>query len=377
MEIDFARSFLPVAEKWVYLNHAAVAPLSRPAAQAMRRLIRDVEENGMVHYEEWNRLYTRARRSAAILIGARPDQIAFFKNTTDGLLAVANGIKWRSGDNVVLANREFPANVYPWLNLQSRGVEIRWVEERDGRLSVEDFAAAADDRTRVIAVSSVEFFSGFRNDLAGLSSLCRQGEALFVVDAIQSLGAFPLDVEELGIDALAADGHKWLLGPEGCALFYCSRRALSRLQVGSLGWAGVTTAYDFLDYDMALYPDARRFETGTQNTVGIAGLKASIDFLVEQGILTIGQRILELTDRLCEGLQVSGYKLLSSRVPDEKSGIVTFSHPECSAQELHRRLQQEQIVSSVRGGMLRLSPHFYNTLEEIDRTLEVLALSAS
>jgi len=375
MDLDAARRRFPVVEDWIYLNHAAVAPLCRPAAQAMRRLIRDVEENGMANYEEWNRLYARARRSVSRLIGSRPDEIAFFKNTTDGIIAVANGCRWRPGDNVVLANREFPANVYPWLNLKDRGVEIRWVEERNGRLFLDDFAAAVDARTRVLSVSSVEFFSGFRNDLAGLAELCRPGDALFVVDGIQSLGALPIDVEELGVDALAADGHKWLLAPEGCALFYCSPRALARLGVAALGWAGVETAYDFLDYDTTLYPDARRFETGTQNTVGLAGLKAAIDFLLGQGITTIAQRVIELTDQLCEGLRERDYAILSSRREGEKSGIVTFSHPQHPADELHGRLREQRIISSVRGGHLRLSPHFYNTAGEIQQTLEILSLA--
>ena len=373
MNISAVRNQLPVTESWIYLNHAAVAPLCHPSARAMRRLVTDVEENGMVNYGEWNRLYSRARRSAATLIGSRPDEIAFLKNTPDGILTVANGLRWRSGDNVVLGHREFPANVYPWLNLRDRGIEIRWVEEREGRLSLADFSAAIDDNTRVLSVSSVEFFSGFRNDLAGLSNLCQQRDIFFVVDAIQSLGVLPIDVTELGIDALAADGHKWLLAPEGCALFYCSRRALPKLKVSALGWSGVETAYDFLNYDETLYPDARRFETGTQNTVGIAGLKGSIDFLLEQGIPAIEQRILELTDRLCEGLATGGFRLLSPRGPGEKSGIVTFSHPSVEAQTLFQRLHQERIISAVRGGQLRLSPHFYNTEEEIDRALEVLS----
>lgn len=373
MDLEDIRRELPVTKDWIYLNHAAVAPLCRPAAKAMRRLVRDAEENGMVNYDQWNQLYARARRSIATLIGSRSDEIAFFKNTSDGIIAVANGVGWRPGDNVVLANREFPANVYPWLNLQDRGVEIRWVEEKDGRLSVDDFAAAMDQRTRVLTVSSVEFFSGFRNDLSALSELCHQRDVLFVVDAIQSLGALNLDVDALGIDVLAADGHKWLLAPEGCALFFCSRRTLPRLKVSGLGWSGVETAYDFLNYDTTLYPDARRFETGTQNTVGIAGLKGAIDFLLEQGIPAIEQRIIALSDQICEGLRAGGYDILSSRTAEEKSGIVTFSHPQHSAEELYQRLRQQRIITAVRGGRLRFSPHFYNTADEIDQALEVLS----
>lgn len=372
MDLHALRSEMPVSSRWIYLNHAAVAPLSRPAARAMRRLVRDAEENGMVNYDEWNQLYVQARRSAAALIGAAADEIAFLKNTTDGLIAVANGIDWQPGENVVLAQREFPANVYPWLNLRHRGVEVRWVPEQGGRLRVEDFAHAVDARTRALAVSSVEFLSGYRNDLVQLGQLCRGRDLLFVVDAIQSLGVLPLEVEALGIDFLAADGHKWLLGPEGCALFYCSKRSLRRLRVAALGWAGVTTAHDFLNYDTTLHPDARRFETGTHNTVGIAGLKAGIDFLLEVGIGAIAERVLELTDHLCAGLETRGYDLLSPRGHGEASGIVSFNSPRHRSEDLYRALRAGGVISSLRGGYLRLSPHFYNTLDEIDRALHLL-----
>lgn len=372
MDLHAVRSEMPVSSRWIYLNHAAVAPLSRPAARAMRLLVHDAEENGMVNCDQWSQLYSRARGSVAALIGARAEEIAFLKNTTDGLLAVANGINWQRGDNVVLPEREFPANVYPWLNLRERQVEVRWVPERDGRLQLEDFATAIDGNTRVLAVSSVEFLSGFRNDLRQLGQLCRQRDLLFVVDAIQSLGAFPLDVADLGIDCLAADGHKWLLGPEGCALFYCSRRALKQLQVSALGWAGVASAYDFLSYDTALYPDARRFETGTQNTAGIAGLKGAVDFLLDLGIPAIASRILELTDHLCAGLQAKGYQLLSSRRGEERSGIVTFSSLRHRSEDLYQALRSGGVITSLRGGYLRLAPHFYNTADELDRALHLL-----
>jgi selenocysteine lyase/cysteine desulfurase len=372
MDLDAVRRQMPVTRQWIYLNHAAVAPVSGPAARAMRRLIRDAELNGIVHYDHWNRLYAQARRSVAALIGAQADEVAFLKNTSDGLIAVANGVRWSVGDNVVLSARDFPANVYPWLNLRSRGVEVRLVPERDGRLPVGDFAAAVDARTRVLSASSVSFLTGFRQDLGALGQLCRSRGSLFVVDAIQSLGAFPLQVAELGIDCLAADGHKWLMGPEGCALFYCGRQALERLEVASLGWASVASAYDFLSYDTALQPDARRFETGTHTTAGIAGLKAAVEFLSAQGIPAIAARILELTDQLCAGLERKGYTVHSPRGEHERSGIVSCSGRTRSAVDLDRLLRGRRIVGSVRGDWLRLSPHFYNTAEEIEQVLSAL-----
>jgi cysteine desulfurase / selenocysteine lyase len=372
MNIEKIRSEFPVTKKWAYLNHAAVAPLSRPAATAMRRTLRDAEENGMAFIEQWQVLYERTRRVSAQLIGARPAEIALLKNTTEGIITVANGISWQPGDNVVIARGEFPANVYPWLHLEQRGVEVHWVEEREGRLHVDDYAAAIDGNTRVLSASSVEFFSGFRNDLKKLGELCAKNNTLFIVDAIQSLGAFPLDVEEFGIDALCADAHKWLLGPEGAAIFYCARRAMPKIQPASIGWASVESAYDFLHYDTALHNDARRYENGTLNTVGIAGMKASIELLLDVGIDKIAKRILHLTDVLCAGLSNKGYSTLSSRTDGEKSGIVTFRHPNKATADLLAALRDAHIICTERGDHIRLSPHFYNTESEIEAALAVL-----
>lgn len=372
MDIDaIRRQQFPVTERWLYLNHAAVAPVSEAVRHAMGRLLRDVADNGIAHIDEWYELYAGARRSLSRLLGGRAANVAFLKNTTDGLIAVALGIDWRPGDTVVVARGEFPANVYPWLNLASQGVGIRWVE-REGRLRVEDFASAVDASTRLLTVSSVEFFTGFRNDLAALGRLCRERDILFVVDGIQSLGALCIDVEALGIDCLAADGHKWLMGPEGCAVFYVSPRALQRLRVAALGWASVRTARDFLDYDPTLQEDARRFETGTQNTVGIAGLKAAVDLLLDIGMETVEQRVLGLAARLTEDLAARGFRLLSSRKPGEASGIVTFASDRHPTAELAARLQAVSVQLTERGDTIRLSPHFYNTDAEIDTALAAL-----
>ncbi|MBT4099786.1 MAG: aminotransferase class V-fold PLP-dependent enzyme [Gemmatimonadetes bacterium] len=373
MDLQQLRRQFPVTDHWTYLNHAAVAPISLPVQRAMEHHLRDVAEHGLAHITDWHALYADARRSVGRLIGARSDEIAFLKNTTDGLIAVALGVQWRPGDSVVVAEREFPANVYPWLWLADKGVTIRKVPERDGRLLVEDFADAIDSHTRVLTVSSVEFFSGFRNDLAALGRLCRERDILFVVDGIQSVGALHIDVEKMGIDCLAADAHKWLMGPEGCAIFFCSGRAMRHVHPAAIGWASVQTSHDFLDYDTALHQDARRFETGTQNTVGIAGTKAAVDLLLELGMDTVEARILSLTDRLVQGLTPAGYEVLSSRLPDEKSGIVTCRRPESeSSTQIAARLHEAGVMITDRGGWLRLSPHVYNTEEEIDQALALM-----
>ena len=372
MDLETWRQEFPVCDEWIYLNHAAVAPLCRPAAKAMRRLVRDAEENGMANYEDWNALYGKARRSCAALLACRPSEIALLKNTTEGILAVANGLRWRPGDNAVLAAGQFPANVYPWLNLEGRGVEIRQVEPVGGGWDLGAFASAIDDKTRIVSVSSVDFYTGARCDLEGLGALCRQRDSLFLVDAIQSLGAFPIDVKAASIDFVAADAHKWLLGPEGSALFYCSRAAQEKLDVPSLGWASVASAYDFLSYDRRLQPDARRFECGTLNTAGIAGLKAAVDFLLEIGLEQVSARITSHCDAIRAALAGRGYSVLGPESADERGGIVTFAHPAHDSEALAASLRAERVVSTVRGGHLRLSPHFYNSDDEIEKALSLL-----
>lgn len=367
------RAEFPVTQRWIYLNHAAVSPLCRPAAQAMRRSLRDVEENGMAYSEHWSDLYKRARRLSAQLIGAHPSEIALLKNTSEGLITAAQGIRWHRGDQVLLAKGEFPSNVYPWLSLESQGVDVVWIEEREGRLWPEDFIRATTSQTRVLSISSVEFFSGQRNDIEMLGAFCKERDILFVVDAIQSLGAFPMDVASSHIDLLCADAHKWLLGPEGSALFYCSRKAMRTIQPTGLGWASVESAFDFLNYDMSLQPDARRYENGTLNTAGIAGMTGAIDFLLSQNIHAISQRILCLTHKLREGLIERGYIVRNSPLSEDQSGIVTFRHPQISALQIVDKLRSRDIISSERGDHIRLSPHFYNTEEEIDLTLDALA----
>lgn len=362
----------PVCERYIYLNHASVAPVSVAVRTAMEEIVRDVAEHGIAHIDEWRAVVDGARRSAAALVGARADQIAFLKNTTEGLATVALGVDWQVGDSVVISADEFPSNAYPWLALRDRGVRVHRVPSREGRFVVEDFANTIDARTRVLSISSVQFFNGFRSDLIALGQLCEAHDILFVVDGIQSLGALRLDVTQARIDCLSADAHKWLMGPEGAALFYVSDRALARLRVVAPGWASVRSAHDFLDLDTTLQDDARRFESGSQNTAGIAGLRAAINLLLDIGMDTVQQRVLSLTDRLATGIEGRGYELLSSRRQGEASGIVTFRHTEITSQTIAHNLQSVGAQLTDRAGTVRLSPHVYNTETEIDTVLAAL-----
>ncbi len=372
IDIEEIRNGFPVTRNWIYMNHAGIAPISQGVYHAMDGMLQDLTRNGMANLPAWDDVCSRTRESAARLIGAEASEIAFVKNTSEGILMAANGLTWRQGDNVVIPDRGFPANVYPWLNLRSQGVEVRRVPEVEGRIPLNDLLNAVDDRTRVLSVSSVEFATGFRHDLREIGRFCRARGILFCVDAIQSLGVLPLDVADAGIDFVSADAHKWLLGPEGIGVFYCSHRARRRLRVVNLGWANVVEPRDFLSYDTTLLPDAQRFECGTLNTVGIHGLRAGLDLLLRIGIESIESRVFSLTDQLCAGLEEKGCRVVSSRARGEKSGIVVFHHSRIDSESIFQKLSDARVVCAIRGGGVRLSPHFYNTEEEIDRVLDAI-----
>ena len=372
MNLDRFRQEFPVVHRCTYLNHAAVGTLPRRAREAVQAYVADFNEHAASHYPEWEAAIETARSRAARLINAAPEQIAFVKNTTEGLCFAANGIDWRPGDNVVLNDLEFPSNVYPWLNLARLGVETRMVASVDGRLPVGSIHERIDSRTRAVSISHVEYGNGFRNDIAAIGAVCRERGVVFVVDAIQSLGQTPVDVAEMGIDILTADGHKWLLSPEGIGIFYCAPHMTDRLELYEVGWNSVADAGNYDSYDPTPAPTARRFECGSHNTMGIHALGASLDLLLEVGIETVQGRLRLLTDRLVAALHGAGYRVLSPRGEAEWSGIVTFDSPVHGTEDLHRTLRSHRIIGARRGGGIRISPHFYNTEEEVLRVVEAL-----
>ena len=372
MNLDRIRQEFPVVNHCTYLNHAAVGTLPVRAREAVQDYVADFNEHAASNYRDWEAAIETTRSRSAQLINAAPEQIAFVKNTTEGLCFAANGIDWRSGDNVVLNDLEFPSNVYPWFNLAQHGVETRMVKSVHGRISVESIADRIDAGTRVLSISHVEFGHGFRNDIAALGALCRERGVCFVVDAIQSLGQTPVDVVAMGIDILTADGHKWLLSPEGIGIFYCAPHMTERLRLYEVGWNSVADAGNYDTYDPTPAPTARRFECGSHNTLGIHALGASLELLLEVEIEQIQRRLRLLTDLLVDGLRGAGYRVLSPRGETEWSGIVTFDSPSHATEDLHRTLRSRQIIGARRGGGIRLSPHFYNTEEEVLRVVEAL-----
>jgi selenocysteine lyase/cysteine desulfurase len=363
------RDEFPITEQCVYFDHAGVAPVSRRVAAAVDVFVRDARDFARLHYHAWETRAEAVRSAAAALIGAHADEMAFVASTSDGLSAIATGVNWRAGDSLVIVADEFPANVYPWWDLERFGVTIRTAPIENGRLTVEAVANLIDDSTRVVSVSAVDFATGQRRPLAALGDLCRARGILFCVDAIQALGALRLDVERDRIDCLAADGHKWMCAPEGCGILYVSRSWVERLTPRRLGWKSVVDHGTYLPYHFELKPDALRFECGSLNFLGIHALGAALDLLAEAGADFVEERVLGLTGQLRDGLVARGYSVLSPDLPRERSGILTVR---CRRDpvEVVAALRARGILANARGGGVRLSPHFYCDDEDVARCLE-------
>ena len=348
----------PSLKSWAFFNHSGVSPMPKPAADAMRRYA-DGSEADAYMIGQWYKQAERTRRRAAELINADYKEIAFIKNTSEGLAFVANGLDWKAGDEILSTRSEYPANVYPWMAAQQRyGIKHVMIQERpDGRIPPEDLFQAVTPKTRMIALSHVEYASGYRNDLAAIGEFCRQRGILFCVDAIQSAGALPIDAKAMYIDYLAAGGHKWMLGPEGTGIFFCRRELL-----------------DTLYPDFTLRPDARRFECGGYNLAGVLALGASLELLLSVGIPAIWARLHALTTMLAEGVQAKGYHVFSPRDQEsECSCIVSFSARDPKSHPaILKSLEEKRIILVERESRLRAAPHFYQGAEQIQALLDAL-----
>jgi selenocysteine lyase/cysteine desulfurase len=358
----------PVRERLVYLNHAAVAPLCRPAAEAMRWLAADAMEFGSLHYGAWLETYEGLRVAAARLIGASRGEIALVKNTSEGIATIAMGLDWRSGDKIVAFREEFPANYYPWKRLEETGVRVEWLSYLDPLDRIDQACRGA----RLLAISFVQYLSGHRVDLEAIGEICHRHGCAYLVDAIQGLGAFPVDVRRAHIDALAADGHKWLLGPEGCGILFVSQEFQESVRPVEFGWTNVAGYADYASRDMTLRPDAGRYECGTLNTIGCYGLRASIELLLEVGAEAIAPAVQRLGDLIADGVQAKGYEVLGNRSQANGAGIVSFRKAGLEAGAIVLRLNAAGVTAAPRQGWVRVSPHFYISPDDIGRMLEAL-----
>ncbi|MBN1854615.1 MAG: aminotransferase class V-fold PLP-dependent enzyme [Pirellulales bacterium] len=366
------REQMPIVERWAYFDHAAVSPLPQTVRDTICTWADEAVTEGNAIWPMWDLAIEQTRSLAAQLIAANREEIALVLNTTTGINLVAEGYPWRPGDNVILPDDEFPSNAYPWLNLRDRGVEIRRVPTDRGRIGLTELDAACDDRTQVVSISWVAYANGFRRDLAAIGQIAHRHGALFFVDAIQGLGVFPLDVKKAGIDCLAADGHKWMLAPEGAAIAYFHRDTLARLAPRGVGWHSVVHAGDFTNWAVDWKPAAERYEGGSQNIVGTLGLGASLQLLLDLGVENLAACILEITDFACDRLEAAGARIVSHRESDCRSGIVSFLWPGHDPIAVRKHCIAHQVLLSCRDGRLRMSPHAYNNEQDVDRLIEAL-----
>jgi selenocysteine lyase/cysteine desulfurase len=366
------RSLFPVTERFAYFNHAGVSPLNTQTAAAMRNFIkRTVEEPFAYIAEDAQATLLDLRQRIARLINARSaDEIVLMQNTAMGINTAAQSLPLRPGDNVLVLEGDYPANIYPWMNLAHRGVLTKLVPARDGGLDLDLLASRMDSRTRAVAMSTVVFATGFRNDLAAVGQMCSQRGIYFVVDGIQSLGALPFDAQAACADFVACGAQKWMLGPLGGGFLYVRRELLGELAPGAyVGAASVIDALNYLDYNLTLLPTAERFNLGTSNMVNQIGLHASLALIQEIGIEQIGERVLSLAGTAIGALQERGLRV-SVPAPERRSGIVIVEVDDPAATS--ERLKASGVIAIPRGKGIRIAPHFYNTEEEIMRAVELL-----
>jgi cysteine desulfurase / selenocysteine lyase len=362
------RDLFPVVRSKTYLNSAAIGPMPMTSVSAVAAQLDDVATGGAIHLSDWVETKNRVRCVVAEMLGVRSDDVAFTRNTSDGLCAVAAGLDWDPGDNIVSFANEFPANYYPWKKVsEDHNVELRLCPERDGRIDLDEFCGLIDGRTRLVSVSAVQYLSGFRVDLERVGRIARKHGALFCVDIIQAFGAMPLDLPTQFVDIAAGSSYKWLCSPEGCGIFYLGERARSRVRPTSRGWTSVEHAWDFDNHEQPLVTDSRAWETGMGGSALFYGLEQSLQLLRNTGVRWIEKYLGELTDHLCELVPSKKYRIASSRAPGERSQVVSLVPLNgTGAADIVDRLALDNVVVSARGNTIRIAPHFFNNFEDIE-----------
>lgn len=367
--------------KMAYFDHASLSPLPMVTAQRIRDFALQSAEMGNVCWLEWLREAEQARLEAAKMIGASGEEICFVPNTTAGVNLVAEGLDWREGDNVVTFADEFPTNLYPWLHLESRGVECRNLATQDGAIDYDQLAAACDSRTRVVSVSWVGYQTGYRVDVDRIGEIARRAGALLNLDAIQGMGVFPIDVAQTPVDFLQTGGQKWLLGPEGIGFAYVRREHLDKLRPTNVGWNSVANPFDYANIDLTFKPSAARFAGGGWNMVGTLAMGQSLKLLNTLGAKMISRRVLEYTDMACDRLATVGAVITTNRDMrhrggEQRSGIVSFELPGRDPKWFRKRCVEQNVALSCRAGRLRISPHAYNTEDDLQRLLDLIRESS-
>jgi selenocysteine lyase/cysteine desulfurase len=372
-ESSAIRSQFPIFEKYVFLNAASLSPIPKTAHTAINDVAQEVALSAYLGYEKWKTRVAQTRKLAGGLIGGGEDEVAFIRNTADGVSLVASGFPFTEGDEVVINDLEFPSNVYPWLNLRSKGVTVRIAKSVDGRVTPDMIAREVTPRTKIVAISTVQYATGHRADLSALGQMARDKGFLLFVDAIQSLGALPMDVKKYGVDFLSCGGHKWLCAPEGIGVFYCAKERLDLLRLTRVGWNTVQDAHNFGNIDFTPKPSAERFEEGTPNLFGIYGLCESLKTVMSYGVERNEAHIFSLTSLLADSLRSRGYTIVSPMGEGERSGILIFTAKDKNENaSIVKRLNTAGILIMERGAGIRVAPHFFNTAQDIQKLLAEL-----
>lgn len=366
----------PLTDELIYLNHAAVGPWPKRTGEAVIKFAEQNTRYGSHFYLDWLNKEAELRTQLQTLLSAPSlDDIALVKNTSEALSFVASGLTWQPGDNVVSSNEEFPSNRLPWESLANQGVEFRQADLHNADTPEDALFALVDGNTRLLTISSIQFASGLRMDLKRIGEFCKRRGILFCIDAIQSLGAVQFDVQAYQADFVMADGHKWMFGPEGLGVFYTTPEARDKLKLTQYGWHMMKDIHNYENKPWEVHPTARRFECGSPNMLGIHAFSASLSLLLEIGMATVEAQVLEKSNYLIDVIDKNErLVLLSAKQSPLKSGIVIFKHRTVTNVVLYKYLQENGVVCALRGGGIRFSPHFYNTFEEIDRTLELIGL---
>lgn len=362
----------------VHMNHAGVAPWPMRAVQAARQFAEDNAAAGAMHYPAWDALVGEVRQRLAELLNATPGEIALTKNTSEGLSLVAAGVDWRPGDNVVVGAQEFPSNRLVWESLKKRfGVDVRLADLQASSSPEDALIASMDADTRLLAVSSIQFSDGRRMDLVALGEACRKRKALFCIDAIQSLGAAPFDARAVGADFVCADGHKWLLAPEGTGVLFCRQDLLSTLKLSQYGWRMNADPYDYEASQSQHATDAQRLECGSLNHLGLHAMHASLGLLLEVGLELVHRGVQSKIDYLLEHADPALFESVTPVDPEKRGGIVTLRPLKVEPVSVFAHLKQQRVFCAMRAGGVRLSPHFYTTREHLDYALEHMHAAAT
>ncbi|MCF8261974.1 MAG: aminotransferase class V-fold PLP-dependent enzyme [Melioribacteraceae bacterium] len=371
--IESVRKIFPHIRKGkIYFNHAAIGPLSKLVVNDLEKYLSERSFGTIKNYDHYLKIASELKSRLAHVFNTDPKRFALVENVAFGMNTLANGLNWNVGDHIILNDLEFPSNVYPFLNLKNQGVNIELVKSTDGKVSVQSIEEKITDRTKLISISAVQFLTGYRADLQKIGEVCKRNNIVFAVDSIQAAGAVNIDIPKCNIDFLTGGSQKWLMGLQGASFFYISEELQSKMEQKFVGWNSYKSAWELINYDEVLKPDAERFQNGTLNVIGFTAFNSSLSMFLEFGLDNIEKIILNNTDYFIKTFNGIGISPLLNGVDQKNlSGIISVRIN--NADQIKSALEKQNIFVEVREGLLRISPHFYNTRDEIDRVIKEIA----